>query len=416
MMKRIAVIGGGISGLTAAWLLGRQHQVVLFEAEPRLGGHTCTVGVTDRKGDHQVDVGFIVFNDRTYPNFNKLLDQLGIQGQATEMGFAVSCERTGLEYSGDGLGGIFAQKRNLLSVPHWKMIRDILRFNREARELLNHPDGDMPLGEYLRKAGYSDRFRDHYILPMGGAIWSCSDEHMASFPARFFVRFFDNHGLLTINDRPQWYVIPGGSTRYVEKLRAHLKAELRLATPVLQVARTEQGVSLRSSAGTEHFDEVVFACHSDQALALLADADMDERQLLEKIPYQDNEVVLHTDARLLPRSRRCWSSWNALLPVERGDRVQVTYNMNILQGLDASETWCVTLNATDRIDPALIRHRFNFAHPLFTPEGLAARSELLSRINGRRHTWFAGAWCRNGFHEDGVVSALDVAAGFGETL
>lgn len=415
-MKRIAIIGAGISGLTAAWVLGRRHQVVLFEAESRVGGHTCTVAVDDPAGPQQVDVGFIVFNDRTYPNFNLLLDQLGIGQQPARMGFAVSCENTGLEYSGDGLGGLFAQKRNLVSPAHWKMIRDILRFNREAPALLGSPEGELPLGAYLDKAGYGPRFCEHYILPMGSAIWSCSDEQMRAFPAKFFVRFFHNHGLLTITNRPQWYVVPGGSSRYVERLLERLNAEVRTSSPVLQVRRGDGGVSVTSVAGTEAFDEVVFACHSDQALALLADADMDERQLLEKIPYQDNDVVLHADISLLPSARRCWSSWNALLPENRTDRVQVTYNMNILQGLSAENTWCVTLNGSDRIDPEKIVGRFRFSHPLFTPEGLASRSALLSRLNGRRSTWFCGAWCRNGFHEDGVVSALDVAAGFGESL
>jgi len=415
-MKRIAIIGAGISGLTAAWLLSRRHQVVLFEAEPRIGGHTCTVSVDDPAGPQQVDVGFIVFNDRTYPNFNRLLEQLGIGQQPTRMGFAVSCEKTGLEYSGDGLGGLFAQKRNLASPAHWQMIRDILRFNREAPALLDSAEGELPLGQYLHRAGYGARFCEHYILPMGSAIWSCSDEQMRAFPAKFFVRFFDNHGLLTITNRPQWYVVPGGSSRYVERLLERLKAEVRISSPVFQVRRGDGGVSVTSAAGTEAFDEVVFACHSDQALALLADADMDERQLLGKIPYQDNDVVLHTDTSLLPSARRCWSSWNALLPENSRDRVQVTYNMNILQGLSASRTWCVTLNASERIAPDKIVGRFQFSHPLFTPEGLASRTALLSRLNGRRSTWFCGAWCRNGFHEDGVVSALDIAAGFGETL
>lgn len=415
-MKRIAIIGAGISGLTAAWVLSRQHQVVLFEAESRIGGHTCTVSVDDPAGPQQIDVGFIVFNDRTYPNFNRLLGQLGIGQQPTRMGFAVSCENTGLEYSGDGPGGLFAQKRNLASPAHWQMIRDILRFNREAPALLSGAEGELPLGEYLDRAGYSARFCQHYILPMGSAIWSCSDEQMRAFPAKFFVRFFDNHGLLTITNRPQWYVVPGGSSRYVERLLERLNAEVRTSSPVFQVRRGDAGVSVTSAVGTEVFDEVVFACHSDQALALLADADMDERQLLEKIPYQGNDVVLHTDISLLPSARRCWSSWNALLPEKKGDSVQVTYNMNILQGLSAANTWCVTLNASDRIDPEKIAGRFQFSHPLFTPEGLASRSALLSRLNGRRNTWFCGAWCGNGFHEDGVVSALDVAAGFGESL
>lgn len=415
-MKRIAIIGSGVSGMSAAWMLSRKHKVVLFEAEDRTGGHVCTVPVEDPNGTLQVDVGFIVFNDRTYPHFQQLLKQLDIAKQPAQMGFAISCENTGLEYSGDGLGGLFAQKRNLVSPKHWQMIAEILRFNREAPALLHNDEGELPLGQYLQRNGYSQRFCDHYILPMGGAIWSCSDEQMKAFPAKFFVRFFDNHGLLSITNRPQWYVVPGGSARYKDKLMASLQAEVRLSTPVLKVQREEQGVRITSHRGEERFDEVVFACHSDQALALLADADLDEQQLLGNIPYQDNEVVLHTDISLLPATRRCWSSWNALLPKQRGERIQVTYNMNILQGLAAKNTWCVTLNASDRIDPSKIVQRFNFSHPLFTPEGLASRTELLEKVNGRRHTWFCGAWCRNGFHEDGVASAIAVAAGFGESL
>ncbi|MCH8543539.1 MAG: FAD-dependent oxidoreductase [Alcanivorax sp.] len=414
-MKKIAIIGAGISGLTAAYLLGRRHAVTLFEAEPQLGGHTHTVSVKRPHGDYDVDVGFIVFNDRTYPNFNKLMAQIGVGRQDTEMGFAISCERTGLEYCGRNTAGVFAQRRNLLSLPHWRMIRDILRFNREAPALLEHDDGEMPLGDYLRREGYSERFMSHYILPMGGAIWSCSEKHMADFPARFFIRFFDHHGLLSLKNRPQWHVVPGGSSRYLDKLVPAINADIRVATPVQEVLRGDDGVTVVSAAGREQFDEVVFACHSDQALALLGDADEQERRLLADIPYQDNDVVLHTDTRLLPRSKRVWSSWNALLPKQPGDRIQVTYNMNILQGIDAPETFCVTLNATDRIDPVTIISRHSFSHPVFTPAGIASRQQI-EADNGRNKTWFCGAWCRNGFHEDGVVSALKVAEAFGEQL
>lgn len=414
-MKKIAIIGAGISGLTAAYLLGRRHQVTLFEADTRLGGHTCTVPVSRSHGDYAVDVGFIVFNDRTYPHFNTLMDQLGIGRQDTEMGFAVSCERTGLEYCGRNLAGIFGQRRNLLSLTHWKMIRDILRFNREAASLLTAEEGEIPLGRYLRQAGYSERFITHYALPMGGAIWSCSEARMEDFPARFFVRFFDHHGLLTLNNRPQWHVVPGGSSRYLEKLLPAIKAHILPGTPVRRVTRQEESVTVVSTAGEQVFDEVVFACHSDQALQLLADAGEAEHRHLSAIPYQDNDVVLHTDTRLLPQRQRVWSSWNALLPKAPGERIQVTYNMNMLQGISAPETFCVTLNATDRIDPARIISQHTFAHPVFTPEGMAARQAIRDG-NGTRHTWFCGAWCRNGFHEDGVASALDVAQAFGETL
>ena len=409
-MAKIAVIGAGISGLVASWKLGRRHEVVVYEAEPRAGGHTCTIPVSRPSGDYQVDVGFIVFNNRTYPNFNGLLDELGIGRQPAPMGFAVTSRATGVEYCGDGLGGIFAQKRNLLSLPHWRMVADILRFNREAPALLQSDAGEMPLGEYLRQEGYSERFRSHYILAMGGAIWSCSDEQMARFPARFFVRFFLNHGLLALKDRPQWYVVPGGSRRYVDKMLESMPATLRLDTPVAAIFRHEEGVSVRTEQGqTDKFDHVVLACHSDQALSLLADADQEETRHLADLPYQENEVVLHTDERLLPRNRRTWSSWNALLPAQPEERVQITYNMNILQSISAPETFCVTLNAGEQIDPARVIDRRVFHHPLFTPDGVAARQALLEH-NGRRRTWYCGAWCRNGFHEDGVVSALDVVS------
>lgn len=413
---RIAVIGGGISGLTAAWVLGRDHEVVLYEQEGRVGGHTCTIPVSRPYGDYAVDVGFIVFNDRTYPNFTRLLEQLGMAGQPTPMGFAVTSERTGVEYCGDGLGGVFAQRRNIASPAHWRMVMDILRFNKEAPALLESPDGEMPLGDYLAREGYSERFTSHYIIPMGGAIWSCSDEQMAAFPARFFVQFFMNHGLLALRNRPQWFVIPGGSSSYVTRMLERMPAEVRTGQPVAAVKRPVQGAEVITADGhCEPFDAVVMACHSDQSLALLADADDTEQRLLADLPYQENDVVLHTDERLLPTTRRAWSSWNALLPASASERVQVTYNMNILQSLQAEETFCVTLNGTDRIDPARILDRRTFHHPLFTPKGIESRRQLLAS-NGRRNTWFCGAWCRNGFHEDGVVSALDVAAGFGASL
>lgn len=406
-MAKIAIIGAGISGLTAAWHLGREHEVELFESEARIGGHTCTIPVDRPEGHYEVDVGFIVFNDRTYPNFNALMDELGIGRQDAPMGFAVSAEATGVEYSGDGLGGVFAQRLNWLSPAHWRMVLDILRFNREAPALLESADGEMPLGEYLRREGYSERFSSHYILAMGGAIWSCNQAQMEAFPARFFVRFFLNHGLLDLRNRPQWHVVPGGSSRYVEAMLAKLPATLHPNTPVTSVTRSDTDVTVHTESGASRFDRVVLACHSDQALALLGDADETERRLLAKLPYQENEVILHTDDSLLPRNRRTWSSWNAHLPATPGERVEVTYNMNILQSLQAPVTFCVTLNSSGRIRPETIIDRRVFHHPVFTPDGMEARAQLLAE-NGRRNTWFCGAWCRNGFHEDGLVSALNV--------
>lgn len=414
-MKRIAIVGAGISGLTAAWVLGRKHEVVLFEAENYIGGHTRTIEVKRDEADYQVDIGFIVFNDRTYPNFNRLLSQLGIAGQPTAMGFSVSSRTTGVEYSGGGFNGLFAQRRNLFSPRHWRMLREIVRFNRDATRLLENPDDDPTMGEYLDREGYSAHFRSHYILSMGGAIWSCGEKQMEDFPARFFIRFFANHGLLSLTNRPQWYVVPGGSTRYVEKMLARMPAEVRAGCPVRSVRRSESGVEVISAGhGSERFDDVIFACHSDQALALLADAEPQEKLLLGDIPYQLNDVVLHTDTALLPANRRTWSSWNALLG-GGSERPQLTYNMNILQGIEAPVTFCVTLNANDRIAEDKVIGRYQLAHPVFTPDGQRATARILAR-NGHRHTWFCGAWCRYGFHEDGVLSALNVCDAFGESL
>ena len=407
MSQRIAIIGAGISGLSAAWYLAREHQVEVFEKNEYLGGHTCTVPVSRPHGEYQVDVGFIVFNDRTYPHYLALLDELNVGRQPTKMGFAVSNQATGLEYCGDGLGGVFAQKRNVLRPGHWRLIADILRFNRQAPALLETAEGEMPLGEYLRRHRYSEAFRRDYILAMGGAIWSCSLAQMEAFPARFFVRFFQHHGLLSLTNRPQWYVVPGGSQRYVEALVSACPAKFHCQAQVQQVRRDQQGVRVTVNGQERRFDQVIMACHSDQARQLLINPSAQEAAALAALDYQPNDVVLHTDVSLLPKRQRVWSSWNALLFEGQQERIQVTYNMNILQGLQAPETFCVTLNAGDRIAEDKILARFQFDHPLFTPTSVAAREALLAD-NGRGGLWFAGAWCRNGFHEDGVFSALQV--------
>ena len=412
---RIAIVGAGISGLTAAWLLDRNHEVVVYDTASHAGGHTHTVSVNRPEGDYEIDTGFIVFNDQTYPNFNRLLEQLGIGRQPTSMGFSVSSRRTGIEFCGAGLGGFFAQRERILAPAHWKLLSEILRFNKRAPALLDEIEGELPLGEYLDMEGYSELFKTHYIYAMGGAIWSCGEAKMAHFPARFFVRFFYNHGLLRLRDRPQWYVIPGGAARYVEAMLDKMDAEVRTETPVTRVRRHDGGVALTVRGQEEvDYDHVILACHSDQALDLLQDPDDDEIRLLGNIPYQENEVVLHTDTRMLPENRRTWSSWNAIVGGER-DMPQLTYNMNILQSIEAPVTFCVSLNATDEIEPESIIGQFIFSHPVFTPQGVAARTNIES-INGRRNTWFCGAWCRYGFHEDGVVSALSVAEHFGEKL
>ena len=414
---KIAIIGSGIAGLTCAHLLNRQHDVSVFEAASWIGGHTHTVDVRLEGQDYAVDTGFIVFNDWTYPNFIKLLRQLGVAYRPTEMSFSVCDPLNDLEYNGHDLNTLFAQRSNLFSPPFWGMIRDILRFNREALD--DYQNGrigpHVTLGNYLRLGRYSQRFIDHYIVPMGAAIWSMSLADMLEFPLEFFVRFFKNHGLLSVSERPQWYVVEGGSSAYIEPLTRAFSQRIRLNCPVFEVARDQHGVTVHSPAGAERFDKVVFACHSDQALKLLADPTGPEWEILGAIGYADNEVVLHTDTRLLPRRRRAWASWNYRLGGPSEQLAAVTYNMNILQGIEAPETFCVSLNQSEAIDPELVLARFTYAHPQYSLAGIAAQARA-EELLGARHSYFCGAYWGNGFHEDGVVSALRVAAAFGESL
>jgi len=409
---KIAVIGAGIAGNVAAYHLAREHEVTIFEAGSHLGGHTHTHEVEQAGRRYSVDTGFIVFNDWTYPNFIRLLDELGVASQPSNMGFSVRDERSGLEYSGSTLDTLFAQRRNLLRPSFWRMLRDILRFNREAPALLARPGDDLTLGDYLAENGYSHGFVEHYIVPMGAAIWSTDPQNLLRFPARYFVRFFHNHGLLSVDDRPQWRVICGGSARYVEALTTVFRDRVRLKTPVQAVRRLAGQVYVKARGmDAERFDAAFLACHSDQALAILADATPLEREILGAIPYQKNEAVLHTDTRLMPRARRAWAAWNYHVLPEEGGRVALTYNMNILQSLDAPEPFLVTLNHNDAIDPARIVKRIRYEHPLYTREGVAAQARQ-HEINGPLNTYFCGAYWRFGFHEDGVVSTLQALEHF----
>ena len=414
---KIAIIGSGIAGLTSAYLLHRRHEITLFEASDWVGGHTHTVDVRLDGRDYAIDTGFIVFNDWTYPNFIRLLEQLGVASQPAEMSFSVHDPVSGCEYNGNNLNSLFAQRRNLLSPSFLGMLRDILRFNREALSDLAEEriGGDVTLGDYLARGRYGRRFVDHYIVPMGAAIWSMSLEDMLDFPLKFFVRFFKNHGLLSVNERPQWRVIEGGSRAYVAPLTASFRERIRLNCPVWLVERDDEGVSLLSPAGRERFDKVVFACHSDQALALLAAPTPSERQILGALRYAENDVVLHTDTRLLPRRPLARASWNYRLGGPARQPAAVTYNMNILQGIEAPRTFCVSLNQTAAIDPAKILGRYNYAHPQYSLAGIAAQARW-RELYGRRHSFYCGAYWANGFHEDGVVSALRVADAFGERL
>ena len=414
---KIAIIGSGIAGLTSAYLLNRNHAITVFEAGDWIGGHTHTVDVEVNGQSHAVDTGFIVFNDWTYPNFIRLLGQLGVGFKATEMSFSVSDPASGVEYNGHSLNSLFAQRRNLLSPKFWDMVRDILRFNREALNDLNQQriPGDMTLGDYLKANGYSERFIQHYIVPMGAAIWSMSLNDMLGFPLQFFVRFFKNHGLLSVSDRPQWCVVEGGSSSYVAPLTESFKQHIRLNCAVSRVERDGDGVTLHSAAGVERFDKVIFACHSDQALALLAEPTATEQAILGALPYADNDVVLHTDTRLLPKRPLAWASWNYRLGGPVDQPAAVTYNMNILQGIQSDTTFCVSLNQTAAIDPSKILARYTYAHPQYSLAGMAAQGRW-EELLGANHSYFCGAYWANGFHEDGVVSALRVAREFGEAL
>lgn len=373
---KIAIIGSGISGLTSAYLLNRQHSITLFEASNWVGGHTHTVDVRVNGRDYAIDTGFIVFNDWTYPNFIKLLGQLGVASQPAQMSFSVHDPASGIEYNGNTLNSLFAQRSNLLSPAFWGMLRDILRFNREAIADLEQQRiaSTTTLGDYLRQGGYGQRFIDHYIVPMGAAIWSMSLQDMLAFPLQFFVRFFKNHGLLPVSDRPQWRVISGGSRSYVEPLCASFQQHIRLDCPVQRVERDADGVTIHSAAGSERFDKVVFACHSDQALALLAVPSAIEREVLGALRYAENEVVLHTDTRLLPDRHLAWASWNYRLGGPSDQAAAVTYDMNILQGIDSDTTFCVSLNQTDAIDPHCILGRYTYAHPQYSLTGIAVQA------------------------------------------
>lgn len=413
---RIAVIGGGIAGMMSWYLLRQQHDVALFEANDYLGGHTATVDVEVDGKTYAIDTGFIVFNNWTYPLFNKFLAQLKVPFQHTEMSFSVKKTSVDLEYNGNTFATLFAQKRNLFRPSFWRMLLDIVRFNKLAKALLEeqHADLDLKIDEFLQKHRFGIELRNHYLLPMGAAIWSAGLTDMPDFPLRFFLQFFKNHGLLNISDRPQWAVIKGGSRCYVQAMLKHCGQDgIHLNAAVKAVRRFETHVEIEFPDGrVEHFDQVVFACHSDQALALLADASHAEQQVLGGIAYQQNEVVLHTDSSILPRRKAAWAAWNYQLGDSAQSRATLSYNMNILQGLQADTTFVVTLNDTDQLDASKILRRFQYAHPVYNQSTLKSQQRR-SEINGQQRSYFCGAYWYNGFHEDGVRSAVDIAKLFG---
>ena len=409
---RIAIIGAGISGLTAGYRLSGDHDVTLFEANDYIGGHTNTVDVSTANGVVAVDTGFIVFNDRTYPNFLAMMESLGVGYQPTRMSFSVSCQQTGLEYAGTDFNGLFAQRRNLVRPWFYRLLFDFYRFKKLSESLLDTDQPQETVIDFLRRHKFSPQFIKQYFLPMGAAIWSSSFATFEQFPIQFIVEFYKNHGLLGIRDRPQWYVIKGGSKQYIPALTAGWNDRIRLKSPIKNVVRLGGQVLIQPLNGDQEcFDHVIFACHSDQALAILGDqATATEREVLSAFPYQANKALLHTDSRLLPDSKRAWACWNYQIPKIESESATLTYNMNMLQTLKTNEVYCVTLNDVGQVREDRVIAEFDYAHPTFglnRNQMQARHSELINHNS----TSFCGAYWGNGFHEDGVKSAIAVADG-----
>lgn len=406
---RVAIIGSGISGLVCAHRLHPRHDVQLFEQNDWIGGHTHTVDVSHEGETYAVDTGFIVYNERNYPHFTALLEELGVATQPTRMTFGFRSERTALEYSGSSLDGLFAQRRNLVRPRFWSMLSEIFRFFREAKRLLESSQPELSLGEFLDAHEFGRAFQEEHLLPMGAAIWSCPPDQMRAFPAERFARFFANHGLLSLRDRPEWRVVKGGSARYVEVLTRPFLDRIRLGTPVVRVLRAVDRVELTLGDGSlETFDAVVFACHSDEALAMLSDANPLEKEVLGAIRYQPNEVVLHTDGSLLPRREAARSAWNYHVSGDPAEAATVTYDMNRLQGLEAPVDFLVTLNSSQEIDPGKVIGRYSYAHPVFDAGATEAQRHQ-DGLGAEMRSAFCGAYWGYGFHEDGVRSGLIAA-------
>lgn len=412
---RIAIVGAGVSGLVCAHLLHPEHEIALFEANDYAGGHTNTIRVDTEHETHHVDTGFIVLNDRNYPNFQKLLAGAGVPTQPSNMSFSVS-DGGDFEYNGSSANGLFARRSNLARPSFHRMVLDLLRFNREAPALVGLNGSGPSLGQFLADGGYSPQFVDRLIVPQASAVWSADPRSMWEFPASMLADFFANHGMFGLSGRPNWLTVEGGSARYVEALVRPFADRLRLSTPVRRIERFEDHVEVTPAGGEpECFDQVVLAVHSDQALRMLADPSGAEAEVLGAIPYQANDTVLHTDRSLLPRRRRAWASWNFHLQQEQAPRTTVTYHMNRLQSLSADREFCVTLNRTEAIDPESVLRVLRYDHPVYTPAGLAAQRRF-GEVSGVRRTHYCGAYWGYGFHEDGVVSGLRVCESFGRVL
>jgi len=409
---KIAVIGSGIAGMGAAWLLSRVHDTVLFEKEDRLGGHTHTHRVRQQGREYAIDTGFIVHNPANYPLLTRMFSELGVASQPTTMGFSVQDARSGLEYNATRLDAMFCQRSNLLSPKFIRMVREILRFYRECGALLAEPGDGPTLGDYLAANGYSTLFIEDHLVPMASALWSSPSATILSFPAKYLVRFMDNHHMLQVDRRPEWRVVAGGSSTYIRALERDWNARVRLGSVVRRVRRDADNVAVVTDQGEERFDHVVMACHSDQALQLLSDASAAEHAVLGAIPYQANEAVLHTDASILPRRRKAWAAWNAYIPTQPDAACSVSYCMNLLQSVDSPEPFVVSLNRGADIAPEKILATMRYHHPVYTHASVAAQGRR-AEINGVNRTWFAGAYWGFGFHEDGLRSGVEVARALG---
>ncbi len=404
--RNIAIIGTGIAGLTCAYYLNRQgHRLKIYEAADYIGGHTHTVPTEYNGEQARIDTGFIVFNDRTYPNFIALMEEIGVDYQPTEMSFSVRNDSDNLEYNGTNLNGLFAQRNNLVRPRFYRMLKDIMHFNKRVRN--SSGDGaEATIGEFLDQSAYSPWFTDNYLLPMISAIWSMGTEDCLDFPLSFFVRFFDNHGLLDLVDRPQWYTIKGGSSSYIDPLTANFSHDIMLNTPVKRVERTaDSGALVHTSKESSSFDEVIFACHGDQALALLQNPSEDEQRVLSNFHFSTNRVVLHTDQSQLPKRQKAWASWNYRVTDNGSEQSTLNYNMNILQRLDKKHVYLVSLNQD--IDNDQIIREFEYSHPVYSVSMLNAQSQW-HLVSGVDHLHYCGAYWFNGFHEDGVKSALRI--------
>ena len=414
---KIAIIGSGISGLTSAYLLNRKHDVTIFEANDYIGGHTHTHNIDIDGKNYSIDTGFIVYNERTYPNFIKLLDQLNIERQLSTMGFSVKSASQDYEYAGESLNTLFAKRSNIFRIGFWRMLYAMYHFGKKADSLGRGLDVSMTLGDYLVDENYSSEFINYFIIPMGAAIWSTPANKVLDMPAYFFIKFFYNHGMLELTNRPNWWVIKNGSSEYIKKITIGFEDKIHLSNPVKKVSRVEGGVEivLFKKDKALKFDSVIFATHSNQALDILGDPSEAEKDILGSIPYQKNNILLHTDSSVLPRRKLAWASWNYQLDSDPNSPVILTYNMNILQTIEANKTFCVTLNDSDSVDKNSILKKITYHHPLFTVNAIEAQKRK-SEISGVNNTYYCGAYWRNGFHEDGVVSALDVCSSFGEKL